>query len=58
MAMSKLGTVVALSKKIEASTIRHDLLDRYYEQYVEKFNALLDQLIAEPNPYEQKLASN
>jgi peroxiredoxin len=26
---------------------------KYYEDYVVKFNALLDQLIAEPNPFEQ-----
>src|SRR5688572_27213117 len=27
---------------------------QYYDDYVTKFNGLLDQLIAEPNPYEQK----
>jgi len=30
---------------------------QYYDDYVTKFNGLLDQLIAEPNPFDQKLTS-
>jgi len=30
---------------------------KYYDDYVQKFNALLDQLIAEPNPYDARLTS-
>lgn len=30
---------------------------KYYDDYVSKFNALLDKLIAEPNPYDAKLTS-
>jgi peroxiredoxin len=29
----------------------------YYEDYVRKFNGLLDELIAEPNPYDQRVTS-
>ena len=31
--------------------------DEYYKEYVTKFNALLDELIAEPNPYAGKTAT-
>jgi hypothetical protein len=30
---------------------------QYYDDYVKKFNGQLDQLIAEPNPYDAKFTS-
>ena len=41
----------------ESNGFTGTITGKYYDDYVKKFNGLLDQLIAEPNPYDAKFTS-
>jgi peroxiredoxin len=60
--MAAFPTTIILDRKGEVREIytgyTGTITGKYYEEYVSKFNKLLDELIAEPNPYEGKTASN
>jgi hypothetical protein len=56
--MAAFPTTLIIDRKGEVREIytgyTGTITGEYYEQYVTKFNALLDELLAEPNPYQEQ----